>query len=87
MNKLQNTIEIRNKAVGGREGEEKFRFTRSTPGSSSMVIPDQNRPSIYYQVKTTTLNQIMNEVGYVDLFKMDCEGAEYQILPRALKDR
>jgi FkbM family methyltransferase len=85
MNKLQNAIEIRNKAVGRREGEEKFRFTSSRPGGSSMVFPD-TRPSRYYQVKTTTLNQVMSEVGYVDLLKMDCEGAEYQILPLALKD-
>jgi FkbM family methyltransferase len=85
MNKLQNTIGIRNKAVGGREGKEKFRFTNSRPGGSSMVLPD-TRPFRYYQVKTTTLNQVMNEVGNVDLLKMDCEGAEYQILPLALKE-
>lgn len=80
MNKLQNTVDIRNNAVAGREGEVKLNFYCSQPGSSSIIFQDHALRSTYYQVKTTTLNQIMKEVNYVDLLKIDCEGAEYQIL-------
>ena len=87
MNKLQNTVEIRNNAVNGREGEIKLSFYNSQPGSSSIIFQDYHAlRSTNYQVKTITLNQIMKEVSYVDLLKIDCEGAEYQILPRASKE-
>jgi FkbM family methyltransferase len=86
MNKLQNTVDIRNLAVTGREGEIELSFYNSQPGSSSIVYKDLAYRSTYYQVKTTTLDQIMKEVNYVDLLKIDCEGTEYQILPLASKE-
>jgi FkbM family methyltransferase len=86
MNKLQDTVDVRNYAVAGREGEVTFRFRCGQPGSSSIVFQDHASRSMFYKVKTTTLNQVMKEVSYVDLLKMDCEGAEYQILPLAFKD-
>lgn len=86
MNELQNTVEIRNIAVAGREGETELSFYNSQPGSSSIVYKDLTHRSTHYQVKTTTLDQIMKEVNYVDLLKIDCEGAEYQILPLASKE-
>jgi len=84
MNKLQNTVEIRNKAVTAREGEIELSFYNSQPGSSSIIFKDYLAlRSTNYQVKTTTLTEIMKEVKYVDVLKIDCEGAEYQILPLA----
>ena len=87
INKLRDTVEIRNYAVSGREGEIKLSFYNGQPGSSSIVFQDYHSlRSTNYLVKTTTLNQIMKEVNYIDLLKIDCEGAEYQILPLASKE-
>lgn len=87
INKLQKTVEIRNYAVTGREGEIELSFYNGQPGSSSIIFRNYHSlRSTNYQVKTTTLNQIMKEVNYIDLLKIDCEGAEYQILPLASKE-
>jgi FkbM family methyltransferase len=84
INKLQKTVEIRNYAVSGIEGEIGLSFYNCQPGSSSIVFQDYHSlRSTNYQVKATTLNQIMKEVNYIDLLKIDCEGAEYQILSLA----
>jgi len=86
INNLQNIIQMRNEAIWGTECEKKFRFATSQPGSSSIVILNKKRQYIEYEVKTTTLNQVIKEEGIIDLLKMDCEGAEYQILPFLQKD-
>lgn len=37
-------------------------------------------------VKTTSLDAIIEETGPIDLLKLDCEGAEYDIIPAASAD-
>ena len=86
-NKLDDRVEIRNYAVTEREGEIQLSFYNSQPGSSSIIFKDYHSlQSTNYQVRTITLNQIMKEANYIDLLKIDCEGAEYQILLRASQE-
>jgi FkbM family methyltransferase len=86
INNLQQTVDIRNLAVAEKEGWTEFAYATNWPGRSSMVLAHILKSFQHQQVKTTTLTEIMKEVDHVDLLKMDCEGAEYQILPMALKE-
>jgi hypothetical protein len=41
---------------------------------------------IRIQVNTIPLSSIIEELGFIDLLKLDCEGAEYEILSSAYKE-
>lgn len=71
------------KAVAGQTGEISLSFDSSDSFTTSATIfkqTDQQKESI--KVPCLTLVQIMDENGInkCDLLKMDCEGAEYDIL-------
>jgi FkbM family methyltransferase len=65
-------------ALGGHEGEVAIRLD----GSGSSIAPGHGKTE---KVRVTTLPQVMGElgVGRLDLLKLDCEGAEWDILPAA----
>jgi len=69
-----NNIEVRQEAIWSSKGAVKF-----TDGGAGMVSSLVG-VSTGYDVKTTTLDDIVESVGHVDLLKMDVEGAEYESL-------
>jgi len=80
LNRLSN-IEIIHVALGDHQGEIKL----AVEGSQSTAHFDSAAKT--ETVRLTTLPQLMRDHGIerIDLLKMDCEGAEWDILPAALE--
>ena len=79
LNHLDNTVEVHNCAIGTRKGEAKFFYNPNWPGLSSL---DEGRFEAQIQnVVVVSLADVIRDVGNVELLKLDCEGAEYQLLP------
>lgn len=78
INDVEN-IKAFNQAVSAKNGALTF-YTHSSSGLSSLI---KSRPHMRKEkVKSTTLAQVFqdNEIISCDLLKLDCEGAEYDIL-------
>lgn len=64
-----------NNAVSGIRGTVKlYKHERHTASSLELVSKD------FDAVESVTLGDIISDVGPIDLLKLDCEGAEYEIL-------
>jgi len=81
LNKLTHKIQVRQEAVANEFGVRDFMFNTANPGSSSIHFKQED--AVKFQVNTVPLSSITQELGHVDLLKLDCEGAEYEILPAA----
>ena len=88
-NNLQKKIKVLNLAVSDRKEKVKL-FTHSlgSGGHSiyeKVVVSDDHS---YVEVPATTLKEIFveNNLKKIDFLKMDCEGAEYNILFKAPKE-
>jgi FkbM family methyltransferase len=80
MNNLQNIVKVRSEAVSIRPGQTTLNCARD-PASNSIYFDIKSSSS--YQVKTVAFNKIVEEIGKIDLLKMDCEGEEFKIIPKA----
>jgi FkbM family methyltransferase len=80
LNGLEDRIRVRTKAVAAKPGKRPFFFKSFHPGASSFRAEVGAKQ---LQVDTVSLSNIIHELGHVGLLKMDCEGAEYEILPAA----
>lgn len=78
INSLQDRVYCYPLAVNGAAGEKTFYITDATGGNSFFEY-EKGRP---IKVKTTTLPLILSEnhIEFCDLLKLDCEGAEWEIL-------
>jgi len=86
-NNLEN-VHAEMKAVAGKEGTISLNISSGNTGGHSIVYDTGDS----IQVKTTTLANIFesNHISKCDLLKMDCEGAEYEILfttPKEILER
>ena len=87
-NGLQGQVQMFNEAVAGRKGEVNLFVGRDESGgimSGSASICNANRggkDAITQPVRATTLDAIFadQKIEKCDFLKMDCEGAEYEIL-------
>ena len=78
LNGIGNVVMIK-AALGGAEGEVEI----NTAGSRSSVHWGDNPGEKVEKVRCTTLATVMQEQGIekLDLLKLDCEGAEWEIFP------
>lgn len=81
LNNFTNKIQVRQEAVAKEFGVRDFMFITTHPGVSSIYFKLED--TVKFQVNTVPLSSITQELGHVDLLKIDCEGAEYEILPAA----
>jgi FkbM family methyltransferase len=84
LNNLTNKIQVRQKAVSNKMGVRTFMFNTVYPSGSSMHFKLED--TIKFQVNTIPFSSITQELGHIGLLKLDCEGAEYEILPAAYKE-
>lgn len=85
MNKKQNIVSI-NKAVSNQKGQRKLFLSKANTGGHSFYeefdksAPRGEREST--MVDTISLSDLFEEYGIerIDFLKIDCEGAEYDIL-------
>ncbi len=76
-NHLQQNILPHQLAVTSTDGD-KVKFPKK-PSMYNTIITDEN-PAEYELVETVTAQAILTEAKCIDVLKLDCEGAEYDIL-------
>ena len=81
-NKVENCV-VREQAVASTNGKIKLFESKSMNHS---IVSTEKKQKI--EVEATTLRDIMNEYGIttIDFLKLDCEGAEYEIILQANSD-
>jgi FkbM family methyltransferase len=77
LNKLNKNVYAHNLGVAARKGKRKLYLDKTSPFHSMYISTGK-----YQQIKCTTLKHIFidNKIKKCDLLKMDCEGAEFEIL-------
>ena len=80
-NGLEAIIQAERLAVVGLAGPP-VRFPRRSDVMNA-ILPDSSDSEDYDLVPTTTLSSIVAGRNLIDLMKLDCEGAEYDILLQA----
>lgn len=78
-NRLADRVLVRQLAVSNRSSSTVWFPTASSPMNRMRQTPDQG-PVEHIQVSTTTVTEIVEAHGDIDLLKIDCEGAEYDIV-------
>lgn len=83
LNHFEDTIKLYGEAVGVEQGTLKINYLPEFPGKSSVngVVGE----AVSFEAKVKPLDVAIQELGHVDLLKMDCEGAEWQIIPCAVE--
>jgi FkbM family methyltransferase len=74
------TIDLRQSALAPREGPQKF-YSEGSDGGS-LVLPTESDDSLM-DVETVRLSSLINDLGTVNLLKLDIEGAELSVLLEA----
>jgi FkbM family methyltransferase len=78
LNNLTEKIKVRQKAVAKTCGFQFFNFRQDHPTMSSVSSTAKN--ANHCKVATVSLSSIINELGHVDVLKIDCEGSEHDLL-------
>jgi len=72
-----------NKAVWENNGEIEFYKFSNTPGNDSIIYekrPFTDEESEKIIVQTSSISDIIKQLGTIDFLKLDCEGSEYKII-------
>lgn len=80
-NQIENKVKLFNIAVWNKDNDYIFIPKESSPYNKSLdVVAEQEK---YDKIRTQTLKTIFeeNNVNNVNLLKLDCEGAEFKIIP------
>ena len=80
LNRLQDRVQVRRVAVSRSAGDTVRFAVRSSRDNQLALAPGQSEATI--ETTTTTLRDIFsdNGISHIDLLKMDCEGAENDII-------
>jgi FkbM family methyltransferase len=81
INNYQEKIELFNEAVGDKEDYYKLNYSPELPETDVRAHISQ-----VINIKMVSINRILKSLRHVDILKIDCEGAEWQILPSAAKE-
>ena len=82
LNRVENRVEILELALSNFKGDAIFSvpvFTGSGGGSLRNLHPEEGAPE-EFSVKVEKLDNLQSKIGEADLFKIDVEGAEYQLI-------
>ena len=82
-NRLHEHVVVRQLAVAGRSGATVWFPTASNPTNHMLDGRSSTDPALHRDhapVTTTSVAEIVDTYGDVDLLKLDCEGAEYEIV-------
>jgi FkbM family methyltransferase len=82
LNGYERVIYTKNEAISDFYGVTKIRYNPDVPGSSSVTLSEGSH---VFTVPSIPLSAVINDLGKVDLLKMDCEGCEYKALREARK--
>ena len=87
-NNLTTNIKAFNVAVTGKEGKKINLYIHSLGSGGNSLYHEQAKSDKTETVLTTSLNEIikLNKISNVDLLKLDCEGAEFDILLNSSKN-
>lgn len=87
LNRLEDKLTLLHAAIGAESGQVIYIPKKSSPGNVSVKTPTSN-PDIFEAIKTIALQDIIDQhqVDEVDILKVDCEGAEYELLPSISDD-
>jgi FkbM family methyltransferase len=84
LNNLADKIQVRKSAVAKTCGFQSFYFKQDHPNMSSLSSKAKNMTKL--KVPAVSLPSIIDELGHVDVMKMDCEGAEHELLKSSYKE-
>lgn len=82
LNGFEKVIETRNEAIGSAFGIIEIGYDPTWPGVSSKSRARSGR-CLTLKVPSVPLSEVITELGWVDILKMDCEGCEHEALKHA----
>jgi FkbM family methyltransferase len=82
LNHVENVVQIKNAAVSDRNGSIRFDYLSNQPASSS-YLNSSAQGATTFVIKSISLKDVIGHSDHVDLLKLNCEGAEHQILRQA----
>jgi FkbM family methyltransferase len=77
-------VEVLNCAVATENGTGTIMFRPHHPGGSSLYR--EHSKVVRENVRLVNFADIIRDVGHVNVLKMDCEGAEYDLISYAYKE-
>jgi FkbM family methyltransferase len=84
LNNYESVIDLSREAIGTEKGTLRINYLPEWSGRSS--FNQLSEKTIPFDVNVKPLSDAIDELGFVDLLKMDCEGAEWEITKVAVKN-
>lgn len=81
LNHIEKNVVVRNLAVSATEGMLTLYISQDSHNHSLVQSTENSK-----KVQATTLQKILQKAGTCDLVKMDCEGAEFEIIKSMTKE-
>ena len=85
LNGFGGKVTVVNKAVFDSDGVTCFTVQRNLFGSSSAV--KSFKEGTRFEIPTVSLSTLVDELGHIDLLKLDCEGSEHVIVRQAFETK
>lgn len=89
LNNFEDIVEMVNAAVSDNEGIVTINYDERLPGESTICEfnnrENKTKPATF-KAKAVSFKSAVSQLGHVDLLKMDCEGAEWRIMPKAVTE-
>jgi FkbM family methyltransferase len=82
LNHVEDVVQMKNAALSDRNGFAHFNYSAFSPQSSSYLDSKVKNPTEFV-VESVSVSKVISSLEYVDLLKLNCEGAEHQILQQA----